>query len=126
MYRTIAALILSATVASAHEMTPTYPEMRASHLSGVVKATMHLFNKREEIEYYQFGVFDENFKPVPFASATVVMKVPYLSHATVDIYIRRSDLDRALYICSESKLPRGSELKTRVSSRICSKIKKAG
>lgn len=125
MYRAIAALILSASCASAHEMTPTYPEMRPSHLSGVVRTTMQIFNKREEIEYYQFGVFDEDFKPVPFASTTAVAHIPYLSYAAVDIYIRRSDLDRALYICSESKLRQNSEVKTRISSRICSKIKKA-
>jgi hypothetical protein len=126
MYRsiTILALVLLSGTASAHDMTPTYPEMTPSHLRGVVKTTLHIFNKREEIEYYQFGVFDNDFNPIPFVSPSPMLRVPYLQHAETEIYIRRSNLEQATYICSESKLRRDSEIKTRISSRICSKIKK--
>jgi hypothetical protein len=33
------------SVAHAHEMTPTYPKLEPSHLDGVVKTTMQMFNK---------------------------------------------------------------------------------
>lgn len=126
MHRTISVVLLCAWAgfAQAHEMVPTYPKMSYSHISGVVKTTVQLFNKREEIQYYELGVFDESFFPVPFVTPLKVLKVPYLTHASADIYIRQRDVDRAVYICSESKLLRDAELKTRIASRICSKIKK--
>lgn len=128
MYRTISTIVLCvwAANAQAHEMTPTYPEMRHSHIEGVSRTTLQIFNKRAEIEFYELGVFDADFNPVQFASIQRIVRIPHLQNATVDIYIRRVDLDRATYICSESKLRRDSAVKTRISSRICSKIKKAG
>ena len=44
--------------ASAHEMTPAYPEIKTSHVKNVVKVEMSLFNSREEIKYYQIDLFD--------------------------------------------------------------------
>jgi hypothetical protein len=41
----------------------------------------------------------------------------------VDVYIRDEDKDRAVYVCSLSKLLPTKEAVTIVSSRICSKIK---
>lgn len=127
MYRAITAIAFCAWagLAQAHEMTPTYPEMTYSHLSGVKKTTVRIFNKREEISYYQLQVFDSEFNPISFATSNAVVRIPYLQHLTVEIYIRAADLDRAHYICSESKLRREEAVKTRIASRICSKIKKA-
>ena len=109
--------------AFAHEMTPTYPKLEQSHLDGVLKTTMQMFNKRGDVEYYEIGVFDKDFKPVPFVTAYNVIKIEYLGHVTFDVYIRKSDKDKAVYICSKSKLRKDSNIRTAISSRICSKIK---
>ena len=110
--------------AFAHEMTPTYPKLEPSHLDGVVKTTMQMFNKRSDVEYYEIGVFDENFEPVPFVTSYNILKIEYLGHVTFDVYIRKIDQDKAVYICSRSKLRKDNSVRTAISSRICSKIKK--
>jgi hypothetical protein len=107
----------------AHEMTPTYPKLEPSHIDGVLKTTMQMFNKREDVEFYEIGVFDKDFKPVPFVSSYQVVKIRYLGHVTFDIYIRGTDRDKAVYICSRSKLRKEDISRTAISSRICSKIK---
>lgn len=109
--------------ANAHEMTPTYPKLEISYVTDVYKATMHLFNKREDVEYYEIGVFDKNFNPIPFVSSYSIMKVKYLGKVTFDVYINKIDVKRATYICSRSKLRKNSSIRTAVSSKICSKFK---
>ena len=109
--------------ASAHEMTPTYPKLTYSHLDGVVKTTMSMFNKRADVQYYEIGVFDKDFNPVPFVTSYSVIKLDYLSKVDFEVYIRKSDASRAVYICSRSKLQKDDSVRTAVSSRICSKIK---
>ena len=49
-------------------MTPAYPDVKPSHVAGVVKVEMSLFNSREEIEWYQIELFDLNWTNIPFAS----------------------------------------------------------
>lgn len=119
-------LIMASLVsaASAHEMTPTYPKLEPSHLDGVVKTTMSMFNKRQDVEYYEIGVFDLEFKPVPFVTSYNIIKLDYLGHVTFDVYIRKSDIDRAAYVCSRSKLRKDKQVRTAVTSTICSKFKK--
>ena len=109
--------------AFAHEMTPTYPKLTPSHLDNLYKTTMEMFNKREEVEYYEIGVFDENWVAIPFVSSYQIIKLRYLGHVTFDVYIRKSDVSRATYICSMSKLRKEDRVKTAVASRICSKFK---
>ena len=109
--------------AHAHEMTPTYPKLTYSHLEGVVKTTMSMFNKRADVQYYEIGVFDKDFQPVPFVTSYNVIKLDYLSKVDFDVYIRKIDASRAVYICSRSKLRKDDKVRTAVSSRICSKIK---
>lgn len=116
-------MALFVSTASAHEMTPTYPKLRPSHLDGVYKTTMQMFNKREDVSYYEIGVFDKNFKPIPFVSSYTIFKLEYLGHVTFDIYVRKSDLDTAAYVCSKSKLRKDSSVRTAISSVICSKFK---
>lgn len=122
----VMALVMASFVgtASAHEMTPTYPEFEISHLDGVVKTTMRLFNKREDVEYYEIGVFDENLEPVPFVTSYKVIQIEYLGHVTFDVYIRKSDMDRAEYVCSRSKIRKSDDVRTAISSLICSKFRK--
>jgi hypothetical protein len=120
----IAILMAACMEAAAHEMTPTYPKLEPSHLDGVVKTTMKMFNKREDVEYYEIGVFDSDFNPVPFVTSYNIIKIKYLGHVTFDVYIRKGDMDKAHYICSRSKLRKDESIRTAVSSLICSKIKK--
>ena len=107
----------------AHEMVPTYPRFEQSHMDGLIKVTMKMFNKRADVEYYEIGVFDKDFNPIPFVSAYNVFKLEYLGHVTFDVYIRASDKKRAVYICSRSKIRKDSNTKTAISSKICSKFK---
>ena len=116
-------LALFAVSAMAHEMTPTYPKLRPSHLDNVYVTTMEMFNKRNDVEYYDIGVFDKDFKPIPFVSKYNVIKLKYLGHVTFDVYIRKADVSRATYVCSTSKLRKDDKKRTAVSSKICSKFK---
>jgi hypothetical protein len=110
--------------AEAHEMVPTYPKWEPSYIGdNLVKTTMTMFNKREEIEYYEIGVFDDNWETIPFVSQYQVLKIPYLSTVTFDVYIRKDDKYRARYVCSRSKIRKEDLTRTAVSSRICSKFK---
>lgn len=112
------------SVANAHEMTPTYPKLEPSHLDGVVKTTMQMFNKREDVEYYEIGVFDQEFKPVPFVTSYTIVKIKYLGKVTFDVYLRKNDMERAVYVCSRSKLRKDTQVRTAIASTICSKFKK--
>ena len=109
--------------ASAHEMTPTYPTLRPSYMDNVVVTTMHMFNKRADVEYYEIGVFDSDFNPIPFVTAYNIIKIEYLGHVVFDVYIRQEDKSRATYVCSQSKLRKDNTVRTAISSRICSKFK---
>jgi hypothetical protein len=120
MYLMVAFAVSSAV---AHEMTPTYPSLRPSHLQGVWTTTMEMFNKRQDVEYYEIGVFTKDWEPIPFVSSYKVVHLTYLGHLSFDIYIREKDKERATYICSRSKLRKEDAQRTAVSSRICSKIK---
>ena len=124
MYRYLTLLMLWASGhISAHEFTPTYPELKPSYVAGVLSAKMTLFNLRSDVEYYEFGVFDAEWNKVPFAMQNKIMKFKHLDKKTVEVYIREKDSKDAVYICSKSKsLVKGGS-KTSVSTRICSKIK---
>jgi hypothetical protein len=118
-------MIFITSAATAHEMVPTYPRLVPSYVDGVYRTTIQLFNKRADVEYYEFGVFDKDFKPIPFVTAYTVIKVEYLAKVTVDVFIRKTDINRATYICSQSKLRKADIARTAVSSRICSKFESA-
>jgi hypothetical protein len=120
VYRAVI-LFLLALPAYAHEMVPTYPKLEPSHVDGVSKVEMALFNKRKDVEFYEIGVFTNDWQPIPFVSAYRMAHVRYLGHLKFDVYIRNADADRATYICSQSKL-RGDGSGTLLASRICSKF----
>lgn len=122
-YIIVAFMFFMSTMASAHEMVPTYPKWETSHLSGLLTTTMKMFNKREDVEYYEIGVFDKDWNPIPFVTSYSVIKIEYLGHVTFDLYIRKEDKDKAVYICSVSKLRKSNEIRTAVTSKICSKTK---
>lgn len=115
---------LMGSIASAHEMTPTYPKWRPSYMDNVYVTTMEMFNKRDDVEYYEIGIFDKDFKPVPFVSKYDVINLRYLGHVSFDVYIRKSDVGRAEYVCSISKLRKeDGAVRQAVTSKICSKFK---
>lgn len=109
--------------ALAHEMTPTYPKWKSSHMDGVVSTTMEMFNKREDVEYYEIGVFDSEWNPIPFVSKYRVINLKYLGHVKFEVFLREKDKARAEYICSKSKLRKEDTTRTAVSSRICSRFR---
>ena len=127
MYRKIAlsiALFLSQLwqYATAHEMTPTYPQFRMSYIPDIAVTEMRLFNKRKDVEWYEIEVFDGEWNRIPFVSSHKVMQLNYLEQVDIEIYMRNKDLDRVLYICSTSKLRRDNT-SNKISTKICSKVK---
>ena len=106
----------------AHEMTPAYPDLKPSHVKGVVKAQMSLFNQREDVKYYIIEVFDKNFISMPFSSRDRIMKLDYKERKNFEVYLRKSDLRRAVYICTTSKVIKQRSSTPLISSRICSRI----
>lgn len=121
--RLVLGVILMSNQVLAHEMTPTYPKLEAAFADGIYKTTMEMFNKRQDVEWYEIGVFDSEWNSIPFVSSYKIMNIKYLGHVRFDIYIRAEDKNRATYVCSKSKLRKESTSKTAVSSRICSKFK---
>ena len=125
-YLMITMLVLFGRMASAHEMVPTYPVLTPSHLDGLVKTTMTMFNKRADVEYYEIGVFDKDWEPLLFVSNYKIFEIPYLSTVTFDIYVRDRDRYNVTYICSKSKIKKSDLSRTAVTSKICSKVKRLG
>lgn len=123
MKKVILILAMLIGVAHAHEMTPTYPKWENAHISDILVTKMDIFNKRKDIEYYEIGLFDKDFKPIPFVSAYTVVELKYLGHLSFEVFINKEDKERAIYLCSKSKLRKGGDVRAVVSSRICSKFK---
>lgn len=123
----VMSIMLLAAKVQAHEMVPTYPKLNSSYMEGLQVTTVTVFNKRPEVEYYEIGVFDDDWNALTFVSQYKIYKVPHLSTVSVDIYIRDEDKYKVRYICSKSKLRKADgTIRTAVSSRICSRIKKRG
>lgn len=120
--RLILLFLLWSFSTSAHEMTPAYPVVKPSHVAGVVKVEMSLLNSREEIEWYQIELFDLNWTNIPFASSYRIINIGYKERKSFDVYIRKSDMDEAVYLCTTSKVRKTSKSRTLVSSRICSRL----
>lgn len=114
--------IVFSACASAHEMTPTYPEFNPSFVEGVYKTSISIFNRRTDVSYYSLQVYDNQWEPIPFAAETNLISLKYLEKKSIDIYLRVEDIPSAGYICTKSKILKG-EATSVVSSRICSKIK---
>lgn len=117
-------LVLWPMAVNSHDLVPTYPEIKESHVTGIYQANLSTWNKREEIEYYEIGVFDQDFEPVRFATIEKVVRIKYLSKKKFSVYIKEADLDRAMYICTTSKTRKENITRTIVSSKVCSKIKR--
>lgn len=116
-------LLLFNYAVQSHEQTPTYPTWKASGISEVKKTQIRLWNSRPDIEYYEIGVFDGDWQPIPFVTAYKILPVEYLQEVKIDIYIRESNITEARYVCSLSKLRSNDESQTLLATRICSKFK---
>ena len=82
--------MLFSVITPAHEMTPTYPKMEPSHVKGVYKTTMQMFNKRVEVEYYEIQVYDADWKPIQFVTSYSILKIEYLSKVEFDLYVKEA------------------------------------
>src|SRR5210317_1047834 len=123
LFTALILVLMSATV-KAHDMTPTYPVLRDSYLEGLLVTEMEIFNKRNDVEYYEIAVFDKDMKPIPFVTSYKVFKLEYLKKIKLEIYIRKNDEQRALYVCSRSRSLEKNISSTNISSMICSKFRK--
>ena len=116
-------LIVFSYSAFAHEMTPTYPKWKYSYMDDLLVTRMEIFNKRSDVEYYELGVFDKDWRPIPFVSQYTILNIPYLERVEVDVYIREIDKFNAEYICSRSKMKTEDLKSSSISSKICSRFK---
>jgi|TARA_R110002074_G_scaffold181215_1_gene345739 hypothetical protein len=123
MVRALILLLLFSANAVGHEMTPTYPKWKISHVENIKKTSMRMFNKRADVQWYEIGVFDVNFKPIPFVSNFKIIKLDYLSTVKFDVYITEENAIGAEYICSMSKLRGIQSNQAMVASKICSRFK---
>ena len=120
--RLLLLLSLLSGYTSAHQWTPTYPMLNTSYIPRVLVTQMELFNSRKDISFYEIGVFTKDWEEVPFATPNRIVNIEHLKREKIDIFIREVDIDRAVYICSQSKIPAGSKQAAPISSRICSKL----
>lgn len=124
MHRYLILLFFVSVGVSSHEFTPTYPELKYSHVQGVLKVDMELFNRREDVSYYELEVLDKSSVPIPFATQSKIVSVSFLRRKKIEIFIRELDSQRAVYVCSTSKLNKGMKKASAVASKICSKIRR--
>jgi len=106
-----------------HEMSPTYLKFTPSYITDVLKTTIELFNRREDVNYYEIEVYDKDRNPIAFVTDAKVVNIKYLEKKSIDVYIKQSDKDRVVYVCTLSRFIKEDKTKTNVSSRICSKVK---
>ena len=125
MYKYFISLLLIVFSCStfAHEMTPTYPKWKYAYMDDLLVTRMEIFNKRSDVEYYELGVFDKDWRPIPFVSQYTILNIPYLERVEVDVYIREIDKFNAEYICSRSKMKTEDLRSSSISSKICSRFK---
>ena len=116
-------LVLLCSNAVAHEMTPTYPKWSTSQIDGIKKTTMSMFNRRKDVRFYEIGVFNKDWKPIPFVTSYKILKLEYLNHIEFDIYAREEDVKDAEYVCSLSKLQENNDNKPILATKICSRFK---
>lgn len=106
---------------SAHELTPTYPELRFSYVTGVVSARLKMWNARMDVNYYQIEVSDADWNPVPFVTDERLFKLSYGERRDIEVFL---PIDTsATYICTRSMLDKEKMQRTVISSKVCSKIK---
>ena len=104
-------------------MTPTYPKWKMSFIPSAKMTTMQVFNKRSDVQWYQIGVFDKEWQPIPFVSRYKIINIKYLKRVEFDVYVNEENAKLAEYICTTSKLRGNDDFKPIVESKICSRFK---
>jgi hypothetical protein len=113
MYRTVILLVaLLGGYASAHQFTPTYPQLLNTYVEGVKVVNMTIFNSRKEISWYSLNVYDKDWNSLAFASSSKLINLEHLERKDIEIFIQNKDKDIVV------KSP------AIIMSRICSKIKR--
>jgi hypothetical protein len=115
--------IVGASSVLAHELTPTYFKPKSSLYKNVQLVEMMLFNRREDVRFYEITAFDENWKPMKFATISKIIEVKYLEKKPIEVYFRDEDINKLTYICTRSLILKNEVKSTGISSRICSKMK---
>lgn len=116
-------LILFGVKSYSHEMTPAYVEFEPTTEQNILQIKLNMFNKRKDVEYYQFYVYDEQWNKIAFAMPERIVRLRYLERKKFTVYIRRKDRNNVVYVCSVSKLKKGEFKHTIVESRVCSKMR---
>jgi hypothetical protein len=117
------ALVLASS-ASAHELTPTYVEPEMSYMDGISKAVLTMFNRREDVRYYEIELFDSEFNNIEFAAASKILEIEYTQRKTFEVYFKSENTGGVpTFICTTSKLEKENQTATMIESRVCSKIK---
>lgn len=111
------------SISFAHEMIPTYPELKPSYVDGLYSTDILIFNRRKDVRYYEISVFDKDWNHIPFATNQKILKIDYLRKKNVELYFRKQEKENVKYICTTSKILKGEVQYTIITSRICSKIK---
>jgi hypothetical protein len=105
----------------AHELTPTYPKLEQSYVTGVLQTKVLMWNGRADVEYYKIEVTDENWNDVPFITNEKLLQLDYMERAEVEIFLPEDT--SATYICTRSMLEKSTKKRSIISSKVCSKIK---
>lgn len=112
-----------ASVSNAHELTPTYPQLKPSVIDGAVVAEMKLWNRRKDVRYYEITVHDKDWNNVPFAAVERLMNVEYNEMVNFGVFLKKESVRKVTYICTTSKQLKEDVESTGLMTRICSKIK---
>jgi len=123
MYRPVILWLLLCGSVAAHDMTPTYPKWKMSFIPSAKMTTMQVFNKRSDVQWYEIGVFDKEWQPIPFVTRYKIINIKYLHRVRFDVYVNDKNAKVVEYICSTSKLRGNDNFKPIVESRICSRFK---
>jgi len=123
MYRSVILWVLLCSSVAAHDMTPTYPKWKMSFIPSAKMTTMQVFNKRSDVEWYQIGVFDKEWQPIPFVTRYKIINIKYLKRVEFDVYVNEENAKLTEYICTTSKLRGNDDFKPIVESKICSRFK---
>ena len=123
MYRSVILWVLLCSSVAAHDMTPTYPKWKMSFIPSAKMTTMQVFNKRSDVQWYEIGVFDKEWKPIPFVTRYKIINIKYLKRVEFDVYVNEANVKQTEYICTTSKLRGNDDFKPIVESKICSRFK---
>jgi hypothetical protein len=107
--------------ASAHELTPTYPKLEQSYIPNVLQTKVKIWNARVDVNHYKLEVTDAFWNDVPFIADEKLFKLDYMERREIEIFLP-SDTT-AQYICTRSMLQKGSQSRSMISSKVCSKIR---